>query len=110
MMETCGLNIQLKQIPVAVNTNVRIVERERFITPARDERYKVIGYYFSSKVQYALERNQQREGAARIPDNGVLGRAAQLEFPTMAEGFDELWYVRMDGNGSFIIEEWNDAL
>jgi len=28
----------------------------------------------------------------------------------MAEGFDELWYVRMDDNSSFIIEEWNDAL
>ena len=29
---------------------------------------------------------------------------------SIAEGFDELWYVRMDGNGSFIIEEWKDAL
>jgi predicted kinase len=95
---------------VVDNTNVRIVERERFITPARDEGYKIIGYYFSSKVQDALERNLQREGDARIPDKGVLGRAAQLELPTMAEGFDELWFVRMDGNGSFIIEEWNDAL
>ena len=62
------------------------------------------------RIQDALERNQQREGAARIPDKGVLGRAAQLELPTMAEGFDELWYVRMDGNGSFVIEEWNNAL
>jgi predicted kinase len=95
---------------VVDNTNVRIVERERYITPARDEGYKVIGYYFSSKIQDALERNQQREGAARIPDKGVLGRAAQLELPTMAEGFDELWYVRMDGNGGFIVEEWNNAL
>jgi len=92
------------------NTNVKIVDRERFITPARDEGYKVVGYYFSTKGQDVLDRNQQCEGAARIPDKGVLGRAVQLELPTMAEGFDELWYVRMDGNGSFIIEEWNDAL
>lgn len=41
---------------------------------------------------------------------GVLGCAALLELPTRAEGFDELWYVRMDGNGGFVIEEWNDAL
>jgi hypothetical protein len=30
--------------------------------------------------------------------------------PSKAEGFDELWYVRMDGNGGFIVEEWNDEL
>jgi len=99
-----------KESFVVDNTNVRIIERERFITPAKDEGYKVIGYYFSSKVQDALDRNQQREGAERIPDKGVLGRAAQLELPTMVEGFDELWHVKMDDNGSFIIEEWNDAL
>lgn len=107
LMNEC---IRMHESFVVDNTNVRIVERDRFITPAKDAGYRVIGYYFSSKIQDALGRNRQREGDARIPDKGVLGRAAELEMPSKAEGFDELWYVRIDGNGSFIIEEWNDAL
>jgi predicted kinase len=99
-----------KESFVVDNTNVSIENRERFITPAKEAGYRIVGYYFSSRVEDALERNRQREGDARIPDKGVLGRAALLERPTKAEGFDELWYVRMDGNGSFIIEEWNDAV
>ncbi|NJD39840.1 MAG: ATP-binding protein [Geobacter sp.] len=107
LLDAC---IKALQPFVVDNTNVTTVERQRFITPAKDAGYRVIGYYFSSKVQDALERNRKREGDARIPDKGVLGRAALLELPTRAEGFDELWYVRMDGNGGFVIEEWNDAL
>ena len=102
--------IAAKQPFVIDNTNSTVVERERFITPARDAGFRVIGYYFSSKVQDALKRNRQREGKARIPDKGVTGMAGRLELQTIDEGFDELWYVRMDGNGGFIIEEWNDEL
>lgn len=107
LLEAC---IAAKQPFVVDNTNATTAERERFITPAREAGFKVIGYYFSSRVQDALERNRKREGKARIPDKGVTGTAERLELPTMSEGFDELWYVRMDGNGSFIIEEWNDEL
>jgi len=102
--------IAAKQSFVIDNTNASTVERKRFIQPAREAGFKVIGYYFSSRIQDALERNHQREGSAKIPDKGVLGVAGRLELPTKAEGFAELWYVRMDGSGGFIIEEWNDAL
>jgi predicted kinase len=107
LLQAC---IAAKQ-PFAVdNTNASPAERERFITPAREAGFKVIGYYFSSKVQDALERNRQREGKARIHDNGIHGTVSRLKLPNKAEGFDELWYVRMDGIGGFIIEEWNDEL
>jgi len=102
--------IAAKQSFVVDNTNATAAERERFITPAREADFKIIGYYFSSKVQDALERNRKREGKARIPDKGVTGTAGRLELPVLIEGFDELWYVRMDGNGGFIIEEWNNEL
>jgi predicted kinase len=107
MVQAC---IAAKQPFVVDNTNATAAEREQFITPAREAGFKVIGYYFSSKVQDALERNCKREGKARIPDKGVTGTAGRLELPVLIEGFDELWYVRMGGNGGFIIEEWNDEL
>jgi predicted kinase len=107
LMQAC---IEAKQPFVIDNTNASIAERRRFIEPAIEAGFKVVGYYFSSRVSGALERNRQREGAARIHDNGVLGTARRLQQPSKSEGFDELWYVRMDGNGSFVIEEWNDEL
>jgi hypothetical protein len=82
-------------------------ERERFITPARAAGFKIVGYYFSSRVQEALERNRQRIGKARIPDKGIFVIAARLQLPNLAEGFDELWYVQTDGNGGFVVEEWS---
>jgi hypothetical protein len=30
----------------------------------------------------------------------------RLELPALGEGFDELWQVRMDGEGGFVVEEW----
>ena len=102
--------IAARQPFVVDNTNATPAERERFITPASEAGFKVIGYYFSSKVQDALERNSKREGKAKIPDKGVIATAGRLQLPILNEGFDELWYVRMDGNGGFIIEEWNDEL
>ncbi len=102
--------LDARQPCVIDNTNASVAERQRFIGPAKEAGFKAVGYYFSSRVQDALERNCQREGKARIPDKGVLGAAGRLVLPSSTEGFDELWYVRMDGVGGFIIEEWNDAL
>ena len=102
--------IAAKQPFVIDNTNASTAERQRFITQAKEAGFKVIGYYFSSRVLEALERNRLREGRARIPDGGVVGAAGRLELPAPAEGFDELWYVRMDGMGGFIVEEWQDEL
>jgi hypothetical protein len=95
---------------VVDNTNATREVRARFITPARAADFRVIGYYFSSKLADALERNRLRQGSMRIPDGGVMGIAGKLEIPSIGEGFDELWYVCMDGSGCFLVEEWRDYL
>jgi len=99
-----------KQSFVIDNTNASAVERKRYMGPAKEAGFKVVGYYFSSRIQDALERNRQRQGSAQIPDKGVIGVAGRLELPSLSEGFDKLWYVTMDGNGGFVVEEWNDEL
>ena len=88
------------------NTNASSEERHRFIAPAKAAGYRVTGYYFSSKVEEALERNRHREGADRIREQGIFGAAGRLVLPCWSEGFDELWYVRMDGDCGFIVDEW----
>ena len=107
LLEAC---LAGRQPFVVDNTNATRETRARFIAPARAAGFRVIGYYFSSKVAESLERNRMRQGSARIPDQGVLGISGRLVSPSSGEGFDELWYVRMDGSGGFQVGEWRDDL
>ena len=93
---------------VVDNTNVNRVERERFITPARQAGYRVACFYFQSSVPDCLRRNAQRTGAARIPEVGVRARAKALELPSIQEGFDELSYVSITETG-FNVATWSVA-
>lgn len=94
-----------KQAFVVDNTNVTAADRARYIGPARAAGFRVVGYFFSSRIVEALARNAGREGDARVPDRGVRGTFARLEVPTIGEGFDALHFVRMDG-GRFVVEPW----
>lgn len=94
-----------KQPFVVDNTNATIEERARYIRAAKDASFRVAGYYFQSKLEDALKRNEEREGKARIPDKGVRGTYSRLQLPLLDEGFDELYYVRIDEENCFLIEE-----
>jgi hypothetical protein len=34
----------------------------------------------------------------------------KLQVPTLEEGFDKLYYVHIDTQASFIVEEWHDEV
>ena len=97
--------LRTKQAVVLDNTNPTRAERARYIEPARAAGFEVVGYYFRSVASECLARNDAREGAQRIPARGVLGTAARLELPSLDEGFDALYYVRL-GDGGFSVSEW----
>lgn len=56
-----------------------------------------------------MERNAARARAARVPDVGLRATAKVLVPPSRAEGFDAIWYVRMDGAGGFEVSAWESA-
>ena len=93
---------------VVDNTNPTREDREKYIRVARDNGYHIQGYYFQSSVSDCIARNRRREGKARIPDQAVAGTHRKLELPEYGEGFDELFYVRMEG-GSFMVDKWNET-
>lgn len=71
----------------------------------------MVGYYFQSRLQKALERNRQRSGKANIPEKGLIARHSQLQIPSLDEGFDQLSYVMIDpGSGEFVVREWEDEI
>ncbi len=91
------------------NTNPTRDDRARYIPAAKAAGFEVVGYYFRSSIEECLLRNEGRRESERIPEIAVRGAARRLELPSLAEGFDRLWYVRIE-DGRFITEEWNDAV
>jgi len=91
------------------NTNPTQEERARYIEAAKAARYTVVGYYFQSRVEDCLRRNSERPETERVPDVAILSSAKKLKLPTWEEGFDQLYYVRLEDR-RFIVEEWRDEV
>jgi hypothetical protein len=73
-------------------------ERRKYISQAKLNRYQVTGYYFESIVPDCLSRNQNRSGKDKIQKVGILAKFKQLQVPSFAEGFDELNFVKIEGD------------
>jgi hypothetical protein len=95
---------------VVDNTNPTRAEREVYIRAAKDAGFRVVGYYFQSRVEDCTRRNEQRPPAEQVPLRGLLGTAGRMELPSWEEGFDELYYVRIEGGGGFVVEGWQDEV
>ena len=87
------------------NTNPTKEDRQRYIPMAREAGYRIIGYFMESKLQPCIERNNQRTGKAKIPAAAIAATSNRLQIPSYDEGFDELYFVKNDGE-AMIIEEW----
>jgi predicted kinase len=93
---------------VVDNTNPTRAERQVYIRAAREAGFRVIGYYFQSRFEDCMRRNERRPAAQVVPLKGLLGTAGRMELPCREEGFDDIHYVRIDENDGFVIEEWRD--
>ncbi|MFK7750570.1 MAG: AAA family ATPase [Kordia sp.] len=91
------------------NTNPEVQTRKEFIEKAKQHKYKVIGYYFSSEIKKAIERNNRRVGKKRIPEIGIKGTFNKLVLPKFEEGFDELYFVKIVDD-TFEITPWKDEI
>lgn len=95
---------------VVDNTNPTRAEREVYIRQAKDAGFRVVGYYFQSRVEDCKRRNDERPSAQQVPFRGMLGTAGRIELPSLKEGFDALYYVRINEVGGFEIEAWKDEV
>ena len=105
-ISTC---IQTHSKFVIDNTNPTAEERKKYIELAKQNRYEIVGYYFSSSLADAIKRNNLRTGKEKIPEVGIRGCSNKLEIPKMKEGFDKLFFVKLT-DGGFIIENWKDEI
>ena len=105
LFETC---LEAKQKLVIDKTNLTREDREKYIFKAKSYGFKVVGYYFQTNLKRAIERNNQRIGAAVIPEKGILSAFKRLQIPQFNEGFDELFYVFINDENQFVIEDWKE--
>src|SRR4051812_23031890 len=61
LLQAC---LAMKQPLVVDNTNPTSAERARYILPAREAAFRVVGYYFHSTLSDCLRRNELRQGKA----------------------------------------------
>ncbi len=88
--------------PVVVdNTNPTVEDRRAIVALGREHGARISGYYFDSGVRRCIERNRRRTGKARVPDVAIYATAKRLVPPSPAEGFDELFRVRLTAGGAF---------
>lgn len=82
-----------KQPFVVDNTNPTVADRQKYIEAAKEHDFKVIGYYFQPDYELSLHRNERRQGKAKIPEIGIKSTLKNMQIPSYAEGFDELYMV-----------------
>lgn len=107
LFEAC---LEAKQKFVLDNTNLTREERKKYILRAKEFGFKIIGYYFQAQIEKAIERNNRRDGKAKIPEKGLRGALKRLQIPMLEEGFDELFYVWITDENQFVIEDWKDEV
>lgn len=105
-IDTC---LEVQQRYVIDNTNPTREERVKYILEAKANKFKTIGYYFQSKIEDALNRNNTRLGKENIPEIGIKGTFRRLEVPTFEEGFDELYFIEIVDQ-KFIIKDWSNEI
>ncbi len=102
-------SLKAKQRVVIDNTNPTRSDRARYIGQAKKAGFRIVGYYFQSRLEDCLMRNEQRIGEAAIPFKGVLATFQKLELPSWAEGFDELYYVKIGEPGKFHVSKYVES-
>ena len=107
LLEAC---LAAKQPFVVDNTNPARADRRCYIEAAKAAGFTVTGYYLQSKIEGCRMRNQNRPTSQVVPLKGLLGTAGRLDLPSLEEGFDKLYYVRLGDDGGFVVEEWKDEV
>lgn len=87
------------------NTNPSAAEWAPLIEVARKHGAAVTGYWFPPDPAVSITRNAARPPKTRVPDVGMYATLKVLCRPARADGFDQLWMVRPDGNGDFTVTE-----
>jgi predicted kinase len=90
---------------VVDNTNPTSAERAAILDAARARGARVVCYFFDVTTREAVARNAGRTGRDKVPNVAIFTVAKRLEPPVLAEGFDQLFRLRLAPDRTFTIAE-----
>ena len=105
-MERIERAFQEQHSVIIDNTNVTVHDRQPLIDTGRRYNTTITGYYFEPDVTGSRTRNQKREGKAQVPGKVIFITVHKLEPPSYTEGFDTLYYVRVEKNSTSAKPAW----
>jgi len=91
------------------NTNPSVSDRRRYINLFKTYNYTIICYYLNSIPDECKIRNNNRIGKKKVPEVAIDVIYSELQTPDLYEGFDKLYYVKIENN-KFIIEKINNGI
>lgn len=91
---------------VVDNTNPLPQDRKRYIKQAILMDYEIIGYFFDTVLEKALNRNRKRSDKMIIPEMGIIATYKKLIPPSYKEGFNKLFKVRITEDNSFDVSSF----
>jgi predicted kinase len=91
------LCLAMRQPFVVDNTNPTPADRARYVGPAREAGFRVVGYLVEVDASVAHARDAGRE--RRVGPSRVAATARRFVRPVPEEGFDELWHATAGRDG-----------
>lgn len=85
--------IENRQSFVIDNTNPTKEERKRYLDMLEGKGYRVMCYFFQSRVQDCIERNKLR--GETVPVKAIAATSNKLELPSREEGFTDMVYIKV---------------
>ncbi|MDY6782194.1 MAG: AAA family ATPase [Cyanobacteriota bacterium] len=102
--------LEAKQPFVVDNTNPLPEDRQRYIEPAKQSNFRIVGYYFQSSLEECQRRNQMRLSKQIVPTVALISTYKKLIFPKFQEGFDRLYTVKIAPQNRFNVEKWHHEI
>src|ERR1700693_4142176 len=88
---------------VVDNTNPLPSDRGRYVMPARTAGFRTVAYFFEAGLREAMQRNNLRSGKQKVPAAAVAAAFKKLVPPTVEEGFDEIYTVKLTAEHGFVV-------
>mgnify|MGYP003292791365 CR=1 FL=1 len=85
--------IDLRLSFVIDNTNPTKEERKRYLDMLDGKGYRVMCYFFQSRVKDCIERNKLR--GEPVPAKAIAATSNKLELPSKDEGFTDMVYIKV---------------
>lgn len=87
------------------NTNPLPTDRARYVERARAAGFRAVAYFFESSLREAMARNNMRPGKQKVPAPAVAAAFKKIVRPSIDEGFDEIYSVKLLPESGFAVTE-----